>query len=160
MKVFLVYKRSQHDIYIEHDNPRLNWFIERHAKRYSESADQQHRTLDAVIKELGHQGISYEAVWRGDIKGQIAGVDAVVVVGGDGTFLEAARYCKGIPMVGVNSDSRPGGSQGFFSYFSIDNLADFGRFVDGQLPVTRMDRLRAELTDMFLDKTIVHDPLL
>lgn len=66
--------------------------------------------------------------------------DAVLVLGGDGTLLGAARRLRGrpIPLMGVNF-----GRLGFLAAFTPDQFeADFGRLMRGELPVTPRQLLR------------------
>src|SRR2546421_6263048 len=60
--------------------------------------------------------------------------DAILVLGGDGTLLAAARRlgAKQIPLMGVNF-----GRLGFLANFTPDEFqADFHRLVEGELPIT------------------------
>ena len=65
--------------------------------------------------------------------------DAVLVLGGDGTFLSVARRLKGrpIPVMGVNF-----GRLGFLASFTPEELPGmFEQFVAGTLPISRRDML-------------------
>ena len=146
---------------------RVNWFIEKHNQDFTDSADEQKRMLEKVAKLIEKQGIKYKLIWRGDLnKEQSNNYDAELVLGGDGTLLEAASYCFSIPMAGVNSDIRgvgnkKVGSQASFSYFDRFNLdKDFHKFLEGKLPITVLDRLSARLEDMVENKTIIREPIL
>ena len=73
---------------------RVNWFIEKHNQDFTDSADEQKRMLEKVAKLIEKQGIKYKLIWRGDLnKEQSNNYDAELVLGGDGTLLEAASYC-------------------------------------------------------------------
>src|SRR6476646_7287060 len=60
--------------------------------------------------------------------------DAILVLGGDGTLLGAARRLRGkqIPLMGVNF-----GRLGFLANFTPDEFqADFHRLIERELPIT------------------------
>ena len=65
---------------------------------------------------------------------QIADVsDAIIVIGGDGTFLKAARYAKGKPLTGINL-----GRVGFLTTFDEQDLPlIIKRFRNGEFDVER-----------------------
>ncbi|GAB7090892.1 NAD(+)/NADH kinase [Halorubrum luteum] len=74
---------------------------------------------------------------------ELAGCDLVVAVGGDGTFLFAARNADGTPVLGVNL-----GEVGFLNAVPPDDaesavLAEVERFQDGGMTVREAPRLTA-----------------
>ena len=71
--------------------------------------------------------------------------DAILVLGGDGTLLGAARRLRGrqIPLMGVNF-----GRLGFLAAFTPDEFdADFENLVSGRLKVTHRQILRVSVTN-------------
>jgi NAD+ kinase len=108
-RVILVYKKSTYKIF----------FLERKSSLYRKqnkfsriemdgfwAAHQEHyRTLAQVETVLRQQGIRYRKICRGR-RMKFEPDDLVVTVGGDGTFLEAARSVTKQMILGVNSDPK------------------------------------------------------
>ncbi|MEE1243675.1 NAD(+)/NADH kinase [Frisingicoccus sp.] len=70
-------------------------------------------------------------------------IDCVIVLGGDGTFIQTVRDFKGldIPMVGVNM-----GTVGFLATIDLDNLYDsLDALVDGDYTIQNRILLRGEV---------------
>lgn len=73
----------------------------------------------------------------------VKGMQLVVTVGGDGTFLRAARYIKDdTPILGINSN--PKRKEGFFTTATIKN---FERRFKRPWKVTKLGRLEAKLNN-------------
>lgn len=71
--------------------------------------------------------------------------DAILVLGGDGTFLSVARRLRGrqLPVMGVNY-----GRLGFLASFTPDELpAMFEQFEAGTLPISQRDQLDVAVID-------------
>ncbi len=95
-KVLVLYKKSAYSIYSGKGSARAE------INRYKKAHDQHLATLAAVEGVLRQYGIHYAKHARGQkIAYQRYGL--VITVGGDGTFLEAARNASSQVLLGVNS---------------------------------------------------------
>lgn len=74
-----------------------------------------------TLQTLKKQGLAYEVITRPE-QVEEAAFDLAVVVGGDGTMLDYARFLHHIPLLGVNSS--PHTSVGRFHYTDITGLAE------------------------------------
>lgn len=84
-----------------------------------------------------------------------ADVDVVIVFGGDGTLLSAARRLHGsrVPIVGVNF-----GRLGFLASFTPQQFRDhFDALVAGRLPVSHRSMLEASVIDGGVDCALTDD---
>lgn len=73
-----------------------------HPKRSNTEAIGDH--IENTLKSHGIATWHYEVWEPDDVRGDIAGSDMVVAIGGDGAMLRAARLCAayGVPVLGVN----------------------------------------------------------
>ena len=152
MKVLVVYKRSVYDLYSQSDD--MKDFMASGSEdsiRMKDTHDRQQLSLQTVFNELSKRNISYESVYRADLK-RIEGVDLVVVVGGDGTMLEVSHYVSDIPLLGVNSD--PKTSVGHFCMFTAETFANA---LDNLTELTRSVLQRMELVQ---DGKLIKVPVL
>lgn len=108
-------------------------------------SDQVHRdTVEAVKQQLAQQGLKYTAV--PSLKARRAGkrYGLVLSVGGDGTFLDAARVAGEIPILGVNSDPRRS-----IGRFCATHKRSFGkllrRYLAGEVQPLALARLHASI---------------
>src|SRR5262245_53774881 len=90
-------------------------------------ADREHkRAVDAARRALKSRKIAFAessiVPFNAALKRQLAGVDLVVSVGGDGTLLRAAHYVRDGAVIGVNS--APGDSVGHFCTANRENFAE------------------------------------
>lgn len=98
-KVLLLYKKSAYAMYF------CRWNRHKGIHRFKKAHDEHFKTLATVERVLHQYGISYTKSARSpQIPYQRYGL--VITVGGDGTFLEAARNAKGQLLLGVNSAPR------------------------------------------------------
>ncbi len=67
--------------------------------------------LESVMRDLESFKLPYQIEARDSIK-RASGVDLIIPVGGDGTFLAASHIAHDVPLLGVNPD--PTRSVGFF----------------------------------------------
>ena len=109
-------------------------------KHLRRSHDIHYRTLAVVEKTLKAIGFDFKRLPRGrKFQGRHYGL--VLSVGGDGTFLDAARYLETTPILGINS--APGHSVGrFCSAHPADFEKTLDTFLRGKLktrPIERME---------------------
>lgn len=74
-------------------------------KHFQQTHVQHYRTLETVEKILKTNHIKYQKAKRGQIA-DFKPYDLIITVGGDGTFLQAARNITRQVILGVNSDPR------------------------------------------------------
>ena len=107
----------------------------------------------ATADELGVGGVSVESLGECDL---------VVSIGGDGTFLYAARGADGVPILGVNL-----GEVGFLNAVSPDDaidevLVEVAAHRDGTQSVREVPRIVARGDDWEMDpsmnEVVVHGP--
>ena len=104
--VLLLYKKSAYSIYFLERKAVLirkkTPDIKNEIKRFKKAHDEHHRTLKIVESMLRRYGIRCSKRSRGQ-RIDFSKYDLVITVGGDGTFLEAARSLKDQVIIGVNS---------------------------------------------------------
>ena len=149
-KVLIVYKKSTYEIYfLEHRHPLFREFRASH--------ELHHKTLLAVQFFLKGKGVQYRVVYRAK-KMNYAPYDLVITVGGDGTFLEAARRVTRQKIVGINSD--PKNSVGSFCTASPGTFkAILNRFFEGRAKVMRLNRLKLILNGKAVGVNALNDIL-
>lgn len=106
-KILLLYKTSTYAYYFYSSRgqaqggagvPRL-----KNISRFKKTHLKHYRTLAAVEAYLKERNVRYSRSRRGR-KIDFSAYDVVITVGGDGTFLEAARSCTHQAILGINSD--------------------------------------------------------
>jgi NAD+ kinase len=115
-RIIILYKRSAYSIYFQHPGSSF----QRHGnvgadeiRRFRKMHEIHYASLKAVEEAVKARGIAFKKVCRGR-RFDIEPNDFLVTVGGDGTFLEAARAIKNQIILGVNSD--PSWSVGRFCF--------------------------------------------
>jgi len=99
------------------------------------------RTLqDALIGALGSDRLAGIRFTDGDTLCREP--DAMIVLGGDGTILEAARRCQagGVPLLGINL-----GRIGYMAELELDELDELSRLIDGDFKVERRMMLEVQV---------------
>ncbi len=115
-RIIILYKRSAYAIYFQHPGSsfrRKGNIGAAEIKRFRKMHEIHYASLNAVEEAIKEKGISCKRVCRGR-RFDIGPHDFMVTVGGDGTFLEAARSIKNQIILGVNSD--PSWSVGRFCF--------------------------------------------
>ena len=101
------------------------------------------KVLKAVLKE---EKINAKFIERSLLKeNDFNGIDLAIALGGDGTFLKAARLITGsTPLLGVNSDIT--GKEGFFMPANRLNLRkSIKRIISGRFKKIQLTRLEARI---------------
>ncbi len=147
-KVLIVYKKSAYQIYVlEHRNVFFREKETRGASSYVHRFRKSHERHYAILKELQNflkaKKTRYRAVYR-STKMNYSPYDLVIALGGDGTFLEAARHVKKQPILGINSD--PAHSVGSFCAANPRTFKKMlSRLLEGRAPVVRLERIALRL---------------
>jgi NAD+ kinase len=106
-KVLVVHKKSTYQIQAqEHKEARFLKLIEEGSEvvnRVKIAHDEHMETLMAIQTELTSRGIEFQCLWRSQLDRVVEGVDLMISVGGDGTFLDASHAVFDLPVLGVNS---------------------------------------------------------
>ena len=160
-RVLVVYKKDAYQQFLqEQQDPRLVRLLRRghpdvldlqRAHRVHEEA------LEAVVHTLRQLPVEIELAYRAALK-VTRWYDLVISIGGDGTFLHAARSITHTPILGVNSD--PDRSE---AVFCAATRKTFPRLVRqalaGRLPALHMARLQLRLNGKRLPQQAVNDVL-
>jgi NAD+ kinase len=122
-----------------------------------QSHDQHESGIEDVTRALEAAGITLDTIHRNTegLSVHLSGVDLIVTVGGDGTFLRASHEIAGdIPVVGVNSAPITS-----FGHFCICDAPGFAavltRIIAGDLKPSRLLRL-----NLAIDGVAVAEPVL
>ncbi len=146
-KVLLFYKKTSYDHYFLAGQKRSftlkKLFAPRELKRFLDTHQLHYAALAGVQETLRRRGIRYECFCRGKAFDP-SGFGLVITVGGDGTFLEAARVLKGQFVLGVNSN--PYWSVGRFCAGTAYNFSDLlERLIAGRSRILVLQRMQIEL---------------
>ena len=160
-RVLVVYKKSLHQIYILERNRRLrgdrNRFDAEQLKRLQAAHDSHLRTLDKVRAVFGKRKIRFREIYRARHV-DYGRYDFVIAVGGDGTFIEAARQITDQPILGVNSD--PVRSVGVFCAATGKTFAAaVDAICDGAATVKRLNRMAVHVDGEPLGFYVLNDVL-
>lgn len=114
-------------------------------------------TLRMVEDALKRRGLPYRKIKRGFFR-KPSGYDLVISVGGDGTFLAAARHLTTEKILGVNSDSLR--SVGKFCAADAKTFPEIlDRVLDGGGRVQRLQRMRLNITGKGMAWNVLNDVL-
>ena len=104
--VLVLYKKSAYSIYFKEREIRscghTQKDMSRWMNRFKKAHDEHYATLHTVERVLGRYGIPYTKQTRGQ-KTSYNRCSLIITVGGDGTFLEAARHIRQQIILGINS---------------------------------------------------------
>ena len=163
--VLVVYKKDAYQQYIqEQQDPHLLSLLR---QGHPDAVDMQRahavheESMDAIVHALRQLPVAFDMAYRADLK-VTKRYQLVVSVGGDGTFLQAARSIGRTPILGVNSD--PQRSEAVFCAATRRTFPGMCRLaLLGCLPELRLFRLRIALNGEELahralnDVLVVHD---
>lgn len=161
-RVLVVYKKSYYELYgYEHHERHFEALEARHhpiIRAMQLSHEENKRTLARVREALEAVGLPYDCIYRGQLE-RNNGYDLLLSVGGDGTFLELARYTKDTPLLGVNSD--PARSTAFFCGADCQTIRQrLEALIAGTLPEVRLARLQVQLNEQPLPYEGLNDLLI
>jgi NAD kinase len=168
MKILLVAKQSNYERNLASKDPRVHTFLQSHPKdlqRKLLSHEVQNISLEKIVKVLERSGHEFTVLHRSKLKdmirdsGKIQDYDLVVAHGGDGTTIEVSHYVDDIPVIGVNSDHKPGGSVGFFSVYNSENFEGALENLY-MLPKTKIRRLAVSINDNKLKDYVFNEAIL
>jgi len=112
--------------------------------------------LKEVLTFLKAQDILYNVVFREDLAGKhYLGQDAVLVVGGDGTFLRASHLNKDLPILGINPD--PKRKEGFFMQMT---RSDYQKKLPSMLKTGKtilLSRLKVTINGTVLPEMVLNE---
>jgi len=161
-RVLVVYKQDAFTQYVE--QPRDATLRRLLRQGHPDVLDMQraHRThratLEAVIRVLQALPVTFDVAARAHLK-DCAPYDLVISVGGDGTFLQAARHVPRTPILGVNSD--PQRSEAVFSAATRRTFPALCRqALEGRLPELRLLKLQLKLNGVVLPQRAINDALI
>jgi len=160
-RVLLVYKKDAYRQYLqEQQDPHLLKLLRR---GHPDALDMQRahtvheEAMEAVVHALRQLPVEFELAYRADLK-TTGRYDLVVSVGGDGTFLQAARSVERTPILGVNSD--PQRSEAVFCAATPRTFLPLcRRALKGRLPELKLYRLLATLNGKRLPYRAINDVL-
>jgi NAD+ kinase len=159
INVLLLYKKSAYSIYFEQPHSSIKGKVLPHEISRFEKTHRKHFECLQIVEDfLKHSNIPYSKVCRGR-KIAYEKFNVIVTVGGDGTFLEAARGVRHQALLGVNSD--PTWSVGRFCSANAENFGDtFKSYLDGKIPLQKLHRfcvkVRGQSVEVLNDILVCH----
>jgi len=160
-RVLVVYKKDAYQQYVleRKDAHFIRLLKRRHADaldlRRSHRVHQ--RAIDTVVRVLRAEPVEVDMAARAGLEVRRR-YDLVVSVGGDGTFLQAARSVGGTPILGVNSD--PSRSEAVYSASTPESFPSLiKRALSGRLRALRIFRLSISLNGRALPVRALNDVL-
>lgn len=160
--ILVLYKKSAYQIYfLDHRRPILRdkrAVYRKELERFRETHEEHYKSLKIIEQVLRAKGVKYRKHARGS-KFSYARYDLVIAVGGDGTFLEAARNIKGQAILGVNSD--PSWSVGRFCISTIINFSKTMEcLLKNKFTLKPIERLKVQLDNQKIYVNAVNDVLI
>jgi NAD+ kinase len=161
-RVLVVYKKDAYQQYLQEqrDEHLLRLLQQRHPDVLDmQQAHLVHEeSMEAILQTLRRLDVPFDLAYRADLPVS-SQYDLVVSVGGDGTFLQAARSVIRTPLLGVNAD--PSRSEAVFcaaNRHTFDTLCR--RALEGRLPVLLLHRLDLGLNGRRLPQRALNDVLI
>jgi NAD+ kinase len=160
-RALVVYKKSYYELYGYTQRAGRFASLQGHHQTIIEamrlSHEENQRTLATVQAAFDAVGIPYDCLYRGELT-SVAGYDLVLSVGGDGTFLEVARYASDLPILGVNSD--PERSTAFFCAANSHTIRPhLEALMAGKVGEVRLARMQVTINDCLLPYYALNDLL-
>ena len=134
------------------------FFVKWDHGRFKKAQETHRRTLQTVLRVLHGRKLKTRLSAR-SVRSPGFSPDLVISVGGDGTFLEAARGVDREILLGVNSD--PERSAGSFCAADAGNFEKMlDRLLEGKASVQKLQRLRLSLNGSRLPIKVLNDLLI
>ena len=162
MNIFLLYKNSTYAGYFLSDPKRLarleGLLKSEQIDRFRHTHSNHFTSLGLVEAALRKRKLKFTKTCRGSSSLDYRRFDLVITVGGDGTFLEAARHAREEIVWGINSD--PLWSVGRFCSGNPDNFeAILQKILAGKAKVTAFNRLSLSFSDGHHSMNVLNDIL-
>jgi len=162
MNILLLYKNSTYAGYFLSDRKRLaqleGLLNVDEIKRFRRTHENHFWSLSFVEAVLKHRKLKFVKACRGTSI-DYSRYDLIITVGGDGTFLEAARQVKDGIVWGVNSD--PSWSVGRFCSGNPKNFeAMLDKILSHQVRVRKFNRLNLSFSDGTQSMNVLNDILI
>ncbi len=141
-KILLLYKKSTYKHYCQRysADSRQMKTNSRFIRRFKRTHDEHYKNLSVIQHVLKTKKFNYDSVARGS-PCDYALYDLIITVGGDGTFLEGARFAAQQPVLGVNSDP-----QWSVGRFCSSTTQSFPRILEkvcaGQAKILLLNRMK------------------
>ena len=162
-RVLVVYKKDAYQQYVQEQ--RDAHLVRLLRRRHPDALDMQRAhvvqrdAVEAVVRALRRLPVRFDVAYRADLRMARTGYRLVVSVGGDGTFLQAARSIHRTPILGVNSD--PQRSEAVFCAATRETFPRLCRLaLAGRLPELRLARLGMRLNGRPLPPRAINDILI
>lgn len=162
MNILLLYKNSTYAGYFLSDRKRLAHLegllnIDE-IKRFRRTHENHFWSLSYVEAVLKNRKLKFTKACRGSSL-DYSRYDLIITVGGDGTFLEAARQVKEETVWGVNSD--PSWSVGRFCSGNPKNFEVLlDKVIHGKATVRKFNRLNLSFSDGTQSMNVLNDILI
>ena len=162
LRLLVVYKKSQLELYVEHEEMAMDQLRDREPELYNrfESVHEQNAAaIEQVRQCIQQRGHASHFVHRAELALDPQDVDLVISVGGDGTLLDVSHSIRDLPLLGVNSS--PGVSVGHFCATDATRLGEvLDAFAQGVLVPRPLTRLQVSLNGHVIDTPILNEVLL
>ncbi|VVB79820.1 NAD kinase [uncultured archaeon] len=113
-------------------------------------------TLKKVKDILSKREISFVSALSGELREDFyEGVDLVISIGGDGTFIRASHLVKNQLILGINSE--PEKSEGFLKSLKADEMEILESILEGNFKIIERQRIKVILNGKILDELALND---
>jgi NAD+ kinase len=162
MSILLLYKNSTYAGYFLSDRKRLaqleGLLNSEEIKRFRRTHENHFWSLSYVEAVLKNRKLKFTKACRGSSL-NYSRYDLIITVGGDGTFLEAARHIKNEIIWGVNSD--PSWSVGRFCSGNPENFESLlDKILAGKAGLRKFNRLSLSFSDGTQPMNVLNDILI